>query len=188
MKVSHKDIEEKISSTVDRALALEIIMDEYGTTLKRLIYSYVKNWEVASDLTQEVFITVYEKLDTFQQRSSFKTWIFTIAVNKSKDYLKSWHHRNLVMNEKIFFLKKDSAKGPEEYVLQANENSDLTALIWDLPLKYREILLLHYYQDLSIKEISEMLRLSIGTVKTRLYRGQDKLKKNFDFDRGEQHG
>ncbi|MFE8703099.1 sigma-70 family RNA polymerase sigma factor [Cytobacillus sp. FJAT-54145] len=182
-------IEQQIASTVDRSIALEIIMDEYGTTLKRLIYSYVKDWGIASDLTQEVFITVYEKLDTFQRRSSFKTWIFTIAVNRSKDYLKSWHHRNMVMNEKVFFFKKDTEKSPEAKMVEDAENSELLSIIWSLPVKYREVFLLHYYQDLSLQEIAETLKIPVSTVKTRLYRGQEKVKKLYsNVDRGEQHG
>lgn len=182
-------IKRSIDNKVDRALVLEMIMDEYGTVLKRLIYSYVKDWNAASDLTQDTFITVYEKLENFQQRSSFKTWIFTIAINKSKDYLKSWHYRNLVMNEKIFLLKKDRVKGPEAAFLEQDEHHELLKTIESLTVKYREVFLLHYYQDFSLAEISEALNIPISTVKTRLYRGQEKVRKILTAsERGEQHG
>ena len=189
----HVSIEEYVKRSlpdqVDRALVLEMIMDEYGTVLKRLIYSYVKDWNTASDLTQDTFIAVYEKLENFQQRSSFKTWIFTIAINKSKDYLKSWHYRNMIMNEKIFFLKKDKEKDPETAFLDRDEHHELLNTIESLSVKYREVFLLHYYQDLSLAEISEALNIPISTVKTRLYRGQEKVRKILTFsERGEQHG
>nr|WP_254119435.1 sigma-70 family RNA polymerase sigma factor [Bacillus sp. FJAT-29790] len=174
---------------MDRALALEMIMDEYGTMIKRLIYSYVKDWEIASDLTQEVFLTVYEKLETFHQRSSFKTWIFSIAINKSKDYLKSWHHRNLIINEKVFFFKKDTAKNPEAQLLQLDKQNELLKGVWSLPVKYREVLLLHYYQDFSFHEISTTLNIPLSTVKTRLYRAQEKMRKLLSMEnRGELYG
>jgi RNA polymerase sigma-70 factor (ECF subfamily) len=182
-------LERSIASKVDRALVIEMIMDEYGTVLKRLIYTYVKDWNIASDLTQETFITVYEKLESFQYRSSFKTWIFTIAINKSKDYLKSWHYRNMVMNEKVFFLKKNKEKDPETKFLERDQQDELLKVIESLSVKYREVFLLHYYQDLSLAEVSETLDVPISTVKTRLYRGQEKVKKLYSsIERGEQHG
>jgi RNA polymerase sigma-70 factor, ECF subfamily len=182
-------VKRSIADQVDRALVLEMIMEEYGTVLKRLIYSYVKDWNAASDLTQDTFITVYEKLENFQQRSSFKTWIFTIAINKSKDYLKSWHYRNLIMNEKIFLLKKDRGKDPEAAFLERDSHHELLKTIESLTVKYREVFLLHYYQDLSLAEISEALNIPISTVKTRLYRGQEKVRKILSAsERGEQHG
>ena len=72
----------------------EDIMTEHGTDVKRFIFTYVKDWDVASDLTQDVFIKVYNGLHQFENRSSIKTWIFSIAANRSKDYLKSWHYKH----------------------------------------------------------------------------------------------
>lgn len=183
-----QEIEKAIEKKADTSFILEMIMDEYGTSLKRLIFTYVKDWGIASDLTQEVFITVYEKLASFEQRSSLKTWLFSIAINKSKDYLKSWHFRNLFLNDKVFLLKKETEKSPEaKYLIRAEQNY-LVKQILSLPLKYREILQLHYYQDLSIQEISSTLKIPIGTVKTRLYRGQEKLKNIISNDRGDRNG
>lgn len=183
-----QEIEKAIAKKADTSFILEMIMDEYGTSLKRLIFTYVKDWGIASDLTQEVFITVYEKLASFEQRSSLKTWLFSIAINKSKDYLKSWHFRNLFLNDKVFLLKKETEKSPEaKYLIRAEQNY-LVKQILSLPLKYREILQLHYYQDLSIQEISSTLKIPIGTVKTRLYRGQEKLKNIISNDRGDRNG
>jgi RNA polymerase sigma-70 factor, ECF subfamily len=139
-----KEIEQALVGIYEREKIIEMVMDEYGTKLKRMIYSYVKDWEVASDLTQEVFITVYEKLLSFKQRSSFKTWNYTIAINKSKDYLKSWHYRNLVINEKLFFFKQIGEKSPEDLLLQQDVRSELAKAIMAMPVKYREVFLLHY--------------------------------------------
>ncbi|MDZ5471619.1 sigma-70 family RNA polymerase sigma factor [Bacillus sp. 31A1R] len=186
---SRSNLETIIATTDDRSIVIECIMDEYGTVIKRLIFSYVKDWDIASDLTQEVFITCYEKLETFQQKSSFKTWIYRIAINKSKDYLKSWSYRNMVLNEKILFFKKDNNKGPDASIIDKEFSTELSKIIWDLPVKYREVILLYFYQEHTLHEISEMLTLPLSTVKSRLYRGQDRIKKMYLFsDRGEQHG
>lgn len=187
--MSDGEIEKVLASSIDRETVLDIIMDAYGDRVKRLAYSYVKDWGIASDLTQEVFVTVYIKLETFEKRASFKTWLFKIAVNKCKDYLKSWHYRNLIMNEKVLFFMKDRAKTPEEQTLERDESCRLLKAILDLPLKYREVFLLHYYQDLSIQEISNTLAIPLATVKTRLFRGKEKLKDIYSLtDRGENHG
>ena len=183
-----QEIEKAIEKKADISYILEMIMDEYGTNLKRLIFTYVKDWGIASDLTQEVFITVYEKLHSFEQRSSVKTWLFTIAINKSKDYLKSWHFRNLFLNDKVFFLNKETDKSPETQYFIHDEQNQLLQQILSLPVKYREVLQLHYYQDLSIQEISNALGIPPGTVKTRVYRGHDKLKKILSKDRGDWNG
>lgn len=182
-------IRQLIASRVDPEFILEMIMDEYGTKIKKLVYSYVNNWDIATDLTQEVFITVYQKLDSFQYRSTFKTWIFTIAINKCKDYLKSWHYRNIVLNEKLFFFMNDTKKSPEVQVVLQDDSNELYRIIWTLPTKYREVFILHYYEDLSLQEISDALNISVSTVKTRLYRGKEKVKKLYSNEgRGEQLG
>jgi RNA polymerase sigma-70 factor, ECF subfamily len=183
-----KEIEQALVGLYEREKIIEMVMDEYGTKLKRMIYSYVKDWEVASDITQEVFITVYEKLLSFNQRSSFKTWLYTIAINKSKDYLKSWHYRNLVINEKLFFFKQSNEKSPESIMIEEDERGELAKAIMALPVKYREVFLLHYYQGFTYTEISEALQLPIATVRTRLFRGKERCKQYLLKERGEQHG
>ncbi|WP_442598326.1 sigma-70 family RNA polymerase sigma factor [Neobacillus sp. D3-1R] len=181
--------EQAIFSGKNQEEVLENIMNSYGSAIKSLIYSYMKDWEITSDLTQEVLVTIYLKLDTFHHKSSLKTWIYSIAINKCKDYMKSWHYRNTVINEKLFFFMRDSKKTPEEQIIEKSNNKELEKAIWSLPLKYREVFLLYYYQDFSLEEVSEALGIPIATVKTRLYRGKEKVKKSFiPNDRGELHG
>lgn len=95
--------DDDISKTIKDNLedALETIMNEYGTEIKRFIYSYIKNESDADDVTQDVFVTVYQKLDTFRGESTLRSWIYSIAINKSKDYLRSWKSRNLRIKEKL---------------------------------------------------------------------------------------
>ncbi|ALC89522.1 RNA polymerase factor sigma C [Bacillus sp. FJAT-18017] len=171
--------ERRINHAHDNEAKLEALMDAYGDSVKGLIYSYVRDWGIASDLVQDVFVAVYLKLDSFSGRSSYKTWLYAIAINRSRDYVKSWHHRHISTAEKIFSFLKDKGLTPEEEALANDSNQQLLKAVWSLPFKYREVLLLHYYQDLSIVEISETLDLSPSTVKTRLYRAQDKLRKTY---------
>lgn len=163
---------------------LESIMLEYGTDVKRFIYTYVKNWDTASELTQEVFIKVYKNLTYFEHRSSIKTWIFTIAANQAKDYLKSWHYRNLTFNE-FLFSKKPAPfdKNPENLAVTNDENQSLLVYLQALPVKYKEVIYLYYYEELTTTEISILLDTSVSTVKTRLLRGKQLLKKRIPFEK-----
>ncbi|MBP1081832.1 MULTISPECIES: sigma-70 family RNA polymerase sigma factor [Bacillus] len=174
------------NSREDRVKTIEKLMDEHGTSIKRLIFTYVKHWETASDLTQDVFLTVFEKLDTFQGRSSLKTWVFSIAINKSKDYLKSWHFNHILLHK---ISNKDTNKTPEEEIMSQHDRKELYNNILTLPPKYRELIFLHYYNDMTVKEISEVTGLPAATIKTRLYRGKEKLKKKLNLkESGELYG
>ncbi|SEQ94660.1 RNA polymerase sigma-70 factor, ECF subfamily [Virgibacillus subterraneus] len=154
------------------------IMETYGESVKRLIYTYVRDWSVAEDLTQDVFVIVYLKLETFEQRSSLKTWICSIAINKCKDFIKSWNFRKvkLINNlpEKYLVTIDDN---PESQMIQNDEELLVAKSILSLPVKYREIIILFYYQEMQIADIRDTLGLNESTVKTRLQRGRGKLKK-----------
>lgn len=164
---------------------LEVIMEAYGDQIKRLVYSYVKDWGIAGDLTQEVFVAIYLKLESFEGRSSYKTWVYTIAINRSKDYLKSWHYRHMAVAERVISFMKDTKRTPEEVAIENDANRQLLEAVWSLPLKYREIILLHFYQDLAVSEISETLGLPLATVKTRLQRAKEKVRHAYiPFERG----
>lgn len=160
----------------DKEAMLEEIMNLYGKDIKRLLFTYTNNWSVAEDLTQEVFITVYKKVDQFQGKSSMRTWIYAIAINKCKDYFRSWHYKKVILKEKINKPRLDYPKTPQQ-ILQTKEHyHEIMNCIKELPMKYKEVLLLHYYFDLSLKEIEEALQIKGETAKTRLRRGREKLK------------
>jgi RNA polymerase sigma factor (sigma-70 family) len=155
------------------------IMNVYGDEIKRLVYSYVKNEADAEDVTQEVFVTVYQKLHTYQGDSSLKSWIYSIAINKSKDNLRSWHSRNQKLLYKIqnsgnlFTASKDT---PEKETVKRDESDILFEKIMELPVKYREVIILFYYKELTLKEISNILGQRQPTIHTRLFRARKKLK------------
>ncbi|RDU36884.1 RNA polymerase factor sigma C [Neobacillus piezotolerans] len=181
--------ERRIALARGNEAKLEEIMGAYGSHVKRLIYSYVKDWGIAGDLAQDVFVAVFMKLESFEGRSSYKTWVYTIAVNRSKDYLKSWHYRHMAVAEKVFSLMKDLKRTPEETAIEKDGNRQLLEAVWSLPLKYREVILLHFYQDLTVSEISETLGLPLATVKTRLLRAKEKIRNAYiPLERGGRYG
>lgn len=178
-----------VSEAMGRDEKIEFLMDEYGEEIKRLVYTYVKDHSAAEDLTQEIFITVYIKLDSFAGKSSVKTWIYSIAINKCKDYLKSWHVRKMTVQENIKELLKSTRRGPDHEVVDKQDSEEIVNHVLKLAIPYREVILLYYYRHLSIKEVSEILGISESTVKVRLHRAREKLRKPLEhLERGEDNG
>ncbi|AGX02558.1 MULTISPECIES: sigma-70 family RNA polymerase sigma factor [Bacillaceae] len=155
------------------------IVKEYVNDIRKVVYTYVRNHHTMEDITQEVFWSAYRNFEQFRGESSVKTWLIKIAVNKAKDYLKSWHFRTMQFTN---LIKEDTAKrDTEQMVLDHDRDMELARTIMDLPIKYREVILLYYYEDYDTAEISIILGLKQNTVKTRLIRGRDLLKRRFDF-------
>lgn len=173
---------------LDRNEAVELLMNEYGETIKRLVFTYIKDYALTEDLTQEIFLTVYLKLSTFAGRSSIKTWVYTIAINKCKDYLRSWHYRKIsYTNNLLEFIGTN--KSPENNLLDQSDSAELVKEILKLPIKYREVIVLFYYKEFSIHDISVLLNITESTVKVRLHRGREKLKIGLSIlGRGEVNG
>jgi RNA polymerase sigma-70 factor (ECF subfamily) len=155
---------------------LESLMDRYGTEIFRLAYSYVKRREAAEDIAQEVFIKCYEKLNIFRGDSSYKTWLFRITINRCKDVLRTWACKNLIFIDSPYKNHANSRTG-EDQLLQNEENQAVANAIFSLPVKYREVIILRYYEDLSILEISDLLDMNSNTLKSRIFRAHEMLKK-----------
>lgn len=157
----------------------EKIMDQHGEGLIRLAYMYVKDWQAAEDILQEVFISYYQKRDQFEQRSSLKTYLSKVTINKCHDHLRSWKNKRSLFSESISHLISRS-KTPEEVFDQRSGQTVLMNKIFELPIKYREVILLYFYQEFTTKEISQLLSCSENTVKTRLRRAKNLLKDKID--------
>lgn len=157
-------------------------MDQHGNYLKRLIYTYVKDIQKTEDIVQEVFIKFYKNLDRFEGRSSIKTYLYRIAVNECQNYLKSWHYRKFEVTEKIkMWRNRDSI---EAEFIQRERNQNIAELVSCLPVKYREVIWLYYYVELSVTEIADVLNCSVNTVKTRLARGRRLVKITIEESEG----
>ena len=163
------------------------LMDTYGDQIIKLAYTYVKSEHAAEDLSQEIFLKCYEKLDSFRGESSIKTWLYRIAINKCKDYLKTWSYKRLYFTGKIESFYKNVNPGADAEYFDKNSKLVLSEHVLSMPLKYREVIILYYYENLTIKEISELLYINSNTVKSRLVRGRNGLKqklKGMNFNEG----
>ncbi|KOO46229.1 sigma-70 family RNA polymerase sigma factor [Priestia koreensis] len=164
--------------TEDKELLIDEIMNQYGQDILRLVYSYVRNKEVAEDLTQDIFVKCYKSLHTYTGKAKIRTWLWRIAINHCKDYLKSWHYKHMVTveTEKI----DRPTHTTEQVIIQQEEDEELIQAIMSLPLLYREAIYLFYYEDLSIKEIAQITGIGTNTVKTRLRRAKALLKEQLE--------
>lgn len=155
---------------------IDQIIDEHSRYLVRIAYLYVKNWSTAEDIVQEVFVTFFQKSEQFRQEASLKTYLTKVTANRAKDYLRSWKHKKDVLFDTIF----TSTKSVEEMMLEQEQLAALEKNLFQLPLKYREPLILFYYDEQSIAEIADYLQLNENTVKTRLRRAKQQLKEFFE--------
>ncbi|MFS0777573.1 sigma-70 family RNA polymerase sigma factor [Neobacillus sp. 3P2-tot-E-2] len=161
---------------LEREEIIDQLMQEYSDDILHLVYTYVKNRTTAEDLTQEIFLKCYEKLNQFNQQATLKTWVYRIASNHCKDYLRSWHYRKITLSDIILDYIPSKSKQVEEEIIANSEENILTNAVMNLPLKYREVVFLHYYEELSLAEISKITTVNINTIKTRLKRAKELLK------------
>ncbi|GIX57670.1 MULTISPECIES: sigma-70 family RNA polymerase sigma factor [Bacillus cereus group] len=164
----------------DKEDLIDEIMNKYGQEVLQLVYSYVNNKEVAEDLTQDIFVKCYKSLHTYKGNSNLKTWLWRIAINHCKDYLKSWYNKKVIVTEDDFTYMESQKESVEQIVIQSAEDSRLASAVMNLPIKYREVIYLFYYEELSIKEIAIVIDVKENTIKTRLKKAKELLKKGLE--------
>lgn len=158
--------------------AMEILVKRYYDLIHSFIYRSVSDYNIAYDLTQEVFIKVIKNIDKFSfEKGSIKTWMLKIAVNTSKDYFKSatYKQRNEAKDIDNHEIKDD--KNVVDILSKKEEALKIKKAINKLPNLQKQAIILKYYNDLKIKEISNVTGDNENTIKSRLFNGIKGLKK-----------
>lgn len=145
------------------------LVTQYGNSILRMCYMYLKDYQLAEDVTQETFLQVWNKYETFENKSSEKTWITRIAINRCKNCMRASWFKRISIEELPEIFENDSS----EMILN---KGTISLEIMKLPQKYREVILLYYYQELSVKEISAVLNQKETTILQRLKRARECLK------------
>ncbi|MGI6552311.1 MAG: sigma-70 family RNA polymerase sigma factor [Bacillota bacterium] len=167
-----------------RGEQLEYLMRRFGQKVQKLAYYYVRDRHQAEDIAQEVFCRVYRHLDRFRGESSYYTWIYRITVNLCKDYLRSAYFRRMIPWGEFRYL--ENLRQREARLFEAVEGGELFQKVMDLPLKYRTVTALYYFEDMSTGEIAEILRVKENLVRTWLYRARKLLQES--LSRGGAYG
>jgi len=172
--------------------AFSILVRNYQNRVFGLAVNIVYNHETADDLAQEIFMKAYQALPRFRAESEFGTWLYQIALNHIRDYLrKHKKEKNALPLDEI----PEPSGEKREISLELAENQEeerrkrlITEKMEEMPEKYRLILSLRDIQGLSYDEISRMLKLTPGTVDSRLHRARRLLRKKLAQALGQEGG
>lgn len=178
-------IEKAISGRED---GFEELVRRYQRPIINYTYRMLNNYDASLDVTQEVFIKVYNSLARYSSDYKFSTWLYRIAHNAAIDYMR----RNSVSQQS---LEAENADGtyqlqiespnptPEQERERSEWRTEIESVVRCLPAVYRELILLRHAQDLSYDEIAEITNLPLGTVKNRLFRAREMMREIF-IERG----
>lgn len=149
-----------------------------------LAYRMSNNPHEAEDISQEAFLRAYQSLARFNPSYKFSTWLYQITLNIVRDKFKRKEIDYVSLDTPVetddseFYPQPtDSTNNPEQIIARQEDVQEIQQAIFSLPLKYREVIVLRHLQDLSYIEISNILKLPSGTVKIRLYRAREQLRK-----------
>ncbi len=156
------------------------LVKKYRIKVFNLAFSLTRDSDVADDLAQEAFIKAYYALPRFQSRSGFGTWLYRIAINHARDYLRKKSRMIQISIDNIkesFILQEDKTMKEEKESAEAQRKQFVHQSIRSLPEKHQVILSLRDIQGFSYEEISKILKISPGTVDSRIYRARKMLRK-----------
>ncbi|CAN5527098.1 RNA polymerase sigma factor RpoE [soil metagenome] len=170
------------------AKAFDLFVTRYSGDIYALLYRITEDAEEAGDLTQETFLSALKAIKNFRGEADLKTWLFRIAINESRNRFRWWKRR---FREKTISLDaplgisetplgetfSSDSINPEENVLQMERAAALNRALRDLPAIFREAVVLCDIEGLSYEEIASVLEINLGTVKSRIARGREELRK-----------
>jgi len=194
MSAPEKALENKVRAAEDLALvnrakeedaaAYDQLVRKYQERIYATVYHMTSNHEDANDLTQETFIKAYRALKSFKGDSSFYTWIYRIAINKTINFLKQRKNRvHLSLNDMDFNAENDpdmvalvSDRTPRRDLNLSELSEKLNAALQKLSEPHRMVVTLHDVQDMSHDEIAKIMDCNVGTVRSRLFYARQQLQ------------
>lgn len=163
------------------------LVELYKSKIYHLAYRMLGNLQEAEDVVQDTFLRMYEHLHSYDRSRKFSTWLYRIATNLCIDRLRR--------RRAVYSLDADMSEGegmdgysvlpaeepgPEDNLVLSERQRIIMEAIASLPDKYKAAVALKYYQDLSLQEISEILQIPVSTVKTRIHRGREYLRRKLE--------
>ena len=169
-------------------LAFAELVELYQEKLYHMAYRMLNNKSEAEDIVQETFLRVYNNLHRYDENQKFSTWIYRIATNLCIDLLRK--------RKQVYSLDAESSdyegldgysmipsdnRTPESELLISETQSIIHKAIDQLPPKYKSVMVLRYIQELSLQEVGDILDMPVTTVKTRVHRGREYLRRKLEY-------
>ena len=180
----------KLARSGDR-VAFAGLVDLYKDKMFHLGYRMLGSPHEAEDVVQETFLRVYTNLDRYDENQKFSTWIYRIATNLCIDRLrkrKASYSLDAEMPDgegaDWYSLLPSQQATPEEESMLTETQENIRKAINTLPEKYKSVVILRYLQDMSLQEIGDVLDMPVTTVKTRVHRGREFLRKKLQSEYG----
>jgi len=162
--------------------AFDLLVLKYQSRLVSIAFKYVKEIQLAEDISQEAFIKAYKAIDSFREESAFYTWLYRITANTAKNYLvykgrrreSSISELSTLENEEQFVIA--SHDSPDEILLAQELRNTLFNAVSSLPEDTRTALSLREFEGLNYEEIANIMNCPVGTVRSRIFRGREALE------------
>ena len=173
------------------AAAFDTLVTRYASDIYALLFRLTENAEEASDLTQETFLSALKAVKKFRGEADLKTWLFRIAINESRNRFRWWQRRRRVKTVSLDApcgagetplseMVSSGFSNPEQETLRREREKILLKALNDLPDIFREAIVLCDIEGFSYEEIAQALEINIGTVKSRIARGREELRKKLE--------
>jgi len=159
------------------------LMVRYKDAIYFMILKMVNNKEDANDLTVEAFAKAFENIDKYKPDFAFSTWLFKIATNNCIDFIRKKRLKTTSIDsaydnqdgEEVRIDFASEGLDPEEKMIKKQKNDLMRTIVDNLPARYKQLVILRYFDERSYEEIAEELKLPVGTVKAQLFRARDLL-------------
>src|ERR1700730_14205449 len=174
------------------AAAFEVLVADRSGEIYGLLYRLTENPEEARDLTQETFLRAFQNIGHFRGDADLRTWIYRIAINQARNRWRWWRRRRRDATVSLdapdgpygqplnASLRADRTEDPEQQTLARERERVLRSALKTLGSSYREAVILRDIEGFSYEEIATTLEISIGTVKSRLSRGREELRRKLE--------
>ena len=172
--------------------AYEKLLKKYRKSVYYMLLKIVNNTDDAEDLTQEAFAKAFNSLHKFDSKYAFSTWLFRIATNNCIDFIRKKRVQTVSIDtsyendegDSFQFDIKDPDDNPDEVMLRKQRKEYLSIAVEKLPEKYKKLVDLRYFQELSYEEVAVELNLPLGTVKAQLFRARELLANELKYLEG----
>jgi len=162
--------------------AFDLLVLKYQSRIVSIAFKFVKEIQLAEDISQEAFIKAYRSIDSFREESAFYTWLYRITANTAKNYLVSKGRRKgssiseMSISENEDFYELPTNDSPEQILMAQSLKDTIYDALSNLPEDTRTALSLREFEGLNYEEIAEIMNCPVGTVRSRIFRGREALE------------